>query len=119
MTASFGRLPRPVRYSLATGAIVWIGVAVVATAVSAQRVPDARALGVPLTGTPGPNNAITDVGSVEVGHATIIRGEGLLVVGAESFTRYGSRRLLRWPAAGELRTNPKRLDRSALISTAA
>lgn len=49
--------------------------------VSAQRVPDARALGVPLTGQPGAYNAITDVEGVEVGHATIIRGQGRLVVG--------------------------------------
>jgi L-aminopeptidase/D-esterase-like protein len=48
---------------------------------SAQRVPDGRALGVRLTGSPGPHNAITDVASVEVGHATIVRGEGRLVVG--------------------------------------
>lgn len=47
----------------------------------AQDVPDARALGVRLTGEPGPNNAITDVAGVEVGHSTIIRGEGPLVVG--------------------------------------
>ncbi len=30
---------------------------------------------------PGPNNAITDVEGVRVGHATIVRGEGPLVVG--------------------------------------
>jgi D-aminopeptidase len=36
--------------------------------------PNARDLGVTLTGTPGPNNAITDVAGVEVGHTTIIRG---------------------------------------------
>ncbi|MDH3271985.1 MAG: P1 family peptidase [Gemmatimonadota bacterium] len=47
----------------------------------AQRVPDARALGVRLVGEPGPNNAITDVAGVEVGHATIIEGAGPLVVG--------------------------------------
>jgi len=47
----------------------------------AQGVPDARALGIPLTGTPGSNNAITDVAGVEVGHSTIIRGQGTLVVG--------------------------------------
>lgn len=41
----------------------------------------ARALGIPLDGRPGPNNAITDVAGVEVGYATIIRGEGPLVVG--------------------------------------
>jgi D-aminopeptidase len=29
----------------------------------------------------GPNNAITDVGDVRVGHSTIVRGEGPLVVG--------------------------------------
>ena len=47
----------------------------------AQGVPDVRALGIPLTGTPGSNNAITDVAGVEVGHSTIIRGQGTLVVG--------------------------------------
>jgi L-aminopeptidase/D-esterase-like protein len=41
----------------------------------------ARGLGVPFDGTPGPLNAITDLRGVEVGHATIIRGEGRLVVG--------------------------------------
>ena len=30
---------------------------------------------------PGPNDAITDVGGVRVGHSTIVRGEGPLVVG--------------------------------------
>ena len=38
--------------------------------------PRARALGVPFDGTPGPLNAITDVAGVEVGHATIVTGEG-------------------------------------------
>ncbi len=41
----------------------------------------ARALGVPFDGVPGPNNAITDVGDVAVGYATIIEGDGPLVVG--------------------------------------
>ena len=41
----------------------------------------ARDLGVPFPGTPGPNNAITDVGGVEVGHVTLIEGEGILVPG--------------------------------------
>ncbi len=41
----------------------------------------ARALGIPFEGTPGPLNAITDVAGVEVGHTTIIRGEGRLVQG--------------------------------------
>ena len=48
---------------------------------SAQTKPRARDLGVPFDGTPGRNNAITDVGIVEVGHTTLISGEGKLVVG--------------------------------------
>jgi D-aminopeptidase len=43
--------------------------------------PRARDLGVPFDGAPGPNNAITDVQGVEVGHTTLISGEGKLVVG--------------------------------------
>ncbi|MFF5712960.1 P1 family peptidase [Streptomyces sp. 62] len=39
--------------------------------------PRARALGIPLDGTPGPWNAITDVPGVEVGHVTLIEGEGV------------------------------------------
>jgi D-aminopeptidase len=38
--------------------------------------PRARNLGVPFDGTPGPLNSITDVTGVEVGHSTIITGEG-------------------------------------------
>ena len=41
----------------------------------------ARGLGIPLSGTPGPWNAITDVPGVEVGFTTLIRGEGPLVQG--------------------------------------
>ena len=48
---------------------------------SAQTKPRARDLGVPFDGTPGPNNAITDVKGVEVGHTTLISGEGKLEVG--------------------------------------
>ena len=43
--------------------------------------PRARDLGVPFDGTPGPLNAITDVKGVEVGHRTLISGEGKLQVG--------------------------------------
>ena len=46
-----------------------------------QTNPRARDLGVPFDGTPGPNNAITDVRGVEVGHTTLISGEGKLEVG--------------------------------------
>ncbi len=37
----------------------------------------ARGLGLPLTGTPGPSNAITDVDGVEVGYSTIIAGDSV------------------------------------------
>jgi D-aminopeptidase len=47
----------------------------------AQPKPRARDLGVPFDGTPGANNAITDVKGVEVGHTTLISGEGKLKVG--------------------------------------
>ena len=49
-----------------------------AATLAAQTKPRARDLGVPFDGTPGPLNAITDVAGVEVGHSTIIRGEGKL-----------------------------------------
>src|SRR5215467_8854445 len=41
----------------------------------------ARDLGIPFDGTPGKWNAITDVAGVEVGHTTLISGEGKLEVG--------------------------------------
>ncbi len=47
----------------------------------AQTALRARDLGVPFDGTPGPLNAITDVAGVEVGHTTLISGEGKLRVG--------------------------------------
>jgi len=37
----------------------------------------ARELGLPLTGRPGPHNAITDVPGVEVGYATLIEGDSV------------------------------------------
>ncbi|HUR56996.1 MAG TPA: P1 family peptidase [Opitutaceae bacterium] len=43
--------------------------------------PRARELGVPFDGIPGPLNAITDVAGVEVGHVTLISGNGKLDVG--------------------------------------
>ena len=43
--------------------------------------PRARDLGITFGGTAGTHNAITDVAGVEVGHTTLIRGEGKLVAG--------------------------------------
>lgn len=48
---------------------------------SAQGKPRARDLGIPFPGEPGSGNAITDVPGVEIGHTTLIRGEGPLRVG--------------------------------------
>ena len=47
----------------------------------AQVKPRARDLGIPFDGTTGTLNAITDVQGVEVGHVTLISGDGKLVVG--------------------------------------
>jgi D-aminopeptidase len=49
--------------------------------VAAPGKPRARDVGIPFEGTPGPLNAITDVQGVELGHSTIIAGEGKLEVG--------------------------------------
>lgn len=62
--------------------IVAATVLALSVVVPAQNKPRARDLGVPFDGTPGPLNAITDVRGVEVGVATIIRGEGALKAGA-------------------------------------
>jgi len=43
--------------------------------------PRERDLGLPIGGTAGPLDAITDVAGVEVGHTTLISGSGKLVVG--------------------------------------
>jgi D-aminopeptidase len=48
---------------------------------ASDRRPRARDLGVPFDGTPGALNAITDVAGVEVGHKTLVSGEGKRVVG--------------------------------------
>lgn len=41
----------------------------------------ARDLGIPFEGTTGPLNAITDVRGIQVGHTTLVSGEGALQVG--------------------------------------
>jgi L-aminopeptidase/D-esterase-like protein len=48
---------------------------------SAQTKPRENDLKLPIGGTPGPLDAITDVAGVEVGHTTLISGGGKLVVG--------------------------------------
>jgi D-aminopeptidase len=52
-----------------------------AQAAKFEREVRARDLGVPLEGTPGPLDSITDVKGVEVGYRTLISGDGKLVVG--------------------------------------
>ncbi|MGN6392709.1 MAG: DmpA family aminopeptidase [Gemmatimonadales bacterium] len=52
-----------------------------ASLVAQQPLERARDLGIPLDGTPGPLDAITDVKGVTVGHATLIQGAGRLMVG--------------------------------------
>ncbi|OLB15000.1 MAG: aminopeptidase [Gemmatimonadetes bacterium 13_2_20CM_70_9] len=54
---------------------------VTAAAAHGQRRERARDVGIPLEGTPGPLDAITDVAGVEVGHRTLMSGSGRLVVG--------------------------------------
>lgn len=71
---------------LVTPQLYILMVAVISAAVfspdaSAQTEPRARGLGIPFDGTAGALNAITDVAGVTVGHQTIIKGEGMLVVG--------------------------------------
>ena len=47
----------------------------------AQSKPREHDLKLPIGGTPGAHNAITDVAGVEVGHTTLISGRGTLIVG--------------------------------------
>jgi D-aminopeptidase len=61
--------------------VATLAVAMFPTLARAQNPPRARDLGVPFDGTPGPLNAITDVAGVEVGHTTLISGNGPLKVG--------------------------------------
>jgi D-aminopeptidase len=71
---------RPMKIGMAAlAAIVWLGL--LSAAPAEGPAPRARDLGVPFDGTPGPNNAITDVAGVEVGFKTLNSGEGPLVRG--------------------------------------
>ena len=53
-----------------------------ASGLDAQQRPRARNLGAMFDGTPGLQNAITDVAGVEVGQTTLISGDGKLAVGS-------------------------------------
>ena len=52
-----------------------------ALSVAAQTRPRGRDLGIPFPGRTGPNNGITDVAGIAVGHVTLIEGEGKLIPG--------------------------------------
>jgi L-aminopeptidase/D-esterase-like protein len=63
----------------------WVSMFFILASVTAisigQTKPRARDLNVPFEGKPGPLDAITDVAGIEVGHTTLIEGEGPLRVG--------------------------------------
>ncbi|HEU4876093.1 MAG TPA: P1 family peptidase, partial [Pyrinomonadaceae bacterium] len=54
---------------------------VFAAPLAAQTRPRGRDLGIPFPGTTGPNNAITDVTGIAIGHVTLIEGDGKLIPG--------------------------------------
>ena len=62
-------------------AMIIAGLAVAPVVGTAQTKPRENDLKVPIGGTPGPLDAITDVTGVEVGHTTLISGNGRLIVG--------------------------------------
>jgi D-aminopeptidase len=62
-------------------ATLFVAILILSAIAPAQTKPRARDLGVPFDGSPGPLNAITDVKGVEVGHTTMISGDGPLKVG--------------------------------------
>ena len=68
-------------------------------ALATAQQPRARDLGVPFEGTAGPLNAITDVAGVEVGHTTLVRGSGAVVIG-EGPVRTGVTAV--WPRGREV-----------------
>tara|TARA_R110000782_G_scaffold13999_8_gene41395 strand:+ start:42944 stop:44176 length:1233 start_codon:yes stop_codon:yes gene_type:complete len=81
MNSSFireGQIMTLARTKWSAALVLLVGLLVSAAAMAGPR---ARDLGVPFDGTPGALNAITDVAGVEVGHATVISGDGPLVIG--------------------------------------
>jgi len=68
--------------ALAAGGVLLAGSALAAQSPQPPGMkPRARDLALPIGGTAGPLDAITDVAGVEVGHTTLIAGSGKLVVG--------------------------------------
>ncbi len=78
-----GRMPSPATPRSIARALrlTTLAALVFPTALAAQGKPRERDLGLPIGGTAGPLDAITDVKGVEVGHTTLIAGSGKLVVG--------------------------------------
>ena len=68
-------------FAFSRATLILLSLLTIPSTASAQSEPRARDLGVPFVGTTGPDNAITDVAGVSVGHTTLIRGEGKLRVG--------------------------------------
>jgi L-aminopeptidase/D-esterase-like protein len=66
------------RLNLSRALALFLSLGCIATA---QGGPRAREAGVPFEGDAGPLDAITDVSGVEVGQATLISGDGALVLG--------------------------------------
>jgi D-aminopeptidase len=65
--------------SLRSLTVITVGLTLTPAIGSAQAPAErARDLGIPLDGTPGPLDAITDIPGVAVGHATLIKGSGPL-----------------------------------------
>jgi len=62
-------------------AICMAAIVLSALPICSQVKPRARDLGITFDGTPGPLNAITDLKGVEVGHTTLVSGDGPLKVG--------------------------------------
>src|SRR4051812_30117441 len=61
-------------------AVLLISLLLVPSAARAQK-PRERDLNLPIGGTAGPLDAITDVAGVEVGQTTLVSGSGKLIVG--------------------------------------
>jgi L-aminopeptidase/D-esterase-like protein len=66
---------------LRTTALIPLALLLAAAPARGQTKPRENDLKLPIGGTPGPLDAITDVAGVEVGHTTLISGSGKLVVG--------------------------------------